>query len=380
MKIKIREVREKKEKKAFIEFPLRLYQNNPCFVPPLYSDEKKIFNDDYFYLKTCEAVYYLAYDENDNVVGRISGILQKVSNQIRNEKRVRFTRFDCIDDKNVAHALFSSLENWAVSKGMDTVVGPLGFSDLEREGLLVEGFDMLSTFEEQYNYPYYAELIESEGYVKEVDWVESRISLPKEDDHSVEKLADYVMKRYNLHFGTARNIKDWIKKYKTAFFTLLDKSYADVYGSVPFTEEMKDSLISNFSLILDLNHIAVVLDENEKPVCMGLCFPSLSKAVRKSGGRLTPLTLLRIMHDVKHPKIIDLGLIGVDPEYLNRGISIVFASELKKMLIRDKIEYAETNLNLENNYSIRNLWKRFHEVQHKRRRSYVKKLYDQNNY
>ena len=380
MKIKIREVREKKEKKAFIEFPLRLYQNNPCFVPPLYSDEKKIFNDDYFYLKTCEAVYYLAYDENDNVVGRISGILQKVSNQIRNEKRVRFTRFDCIDDKNVAHALFSSLENWAVSKGMDTVVGPLGFSDLEREGLLVEGFDMLSTFEEQYNYPYYAELIESEGYVKEVDWVESRISLPKEDDHSVEKLADYVMKKYNLHFGTARNIKDWIKKYKTAFFTLLDKSYADVYGSVPFTEEMKDSLISNFSLILDLNHIAVVLDENEKPVCMGLCFPSLSKAVRKSGGRLTPLTLLRIMHDVKHPKIIDLGLIGVDPEYLNRGISIVFASELKKMLIRDKIEYAETNLNLENNYSIRNLWKRFHEVQHKRRRSYVKKLYDQNNY
>lgn len=380
MKIKIREVREKKEEKAFIEFPLRLYQNNPCFVPPLYSDEKKIFNDDYFYLKSCEAVYYLAYDENDNVVGRISGILQKVSNQIRNEKRVRFTRFDCIDDKNVAHALFSSLENWAVSKGMDTVVGPLGFSDLEREGLLVEGFDMLSTFEEQYNYPYYAELIESEGYVKEVDWVESRISLPKEDDHSVEKLADYVMKRYNLHFGTARNIKDWIKKYKTAFFTLLDKSYADVYGSVPFTEEMKDSLISNFSLILDLNHIAVVLDENEKPVCMGLCFPSLSKAVRKSGGKLTPLTLLRILHDVKHPKIIDLGLIGVDPEYLNRGISIVFASELKKMLIRDKIEYAETNLNLENNYSIRNLWKRFHEVQHKRRRSYVKKLYDQNNY
>ena len=150
----IREVRTKKEQKQFLEFPLKLYRDNPCFVPPLYGDEKKIFRKDYVYYDTCEAVYYNAYRDG-RMVGRISGILQKVSNELRGEKRVRFTRFDTINDENVAKALFEAVENWALSRGMDTVCGPLGFSDLEREGLLVEGFEYLSTFEEQYNADYY---------------------------------------------------------------------------------------------------------------------------------------------------------------------------------------------------------------------------------
>ena len=152
MGVIVREVTTKKEKKEFLNFPLKLYKNCKYFAPPLYSDEKKIFNKNYVYYDKCKAVYFNAYDENGLMTGRISGILQTASNEKRNEKRVRFTRFDCIDDIETAKALFKAVEDWALSIGMDTVCGPLGFSDLEREGLLVEGFDYMSTFEEQYNF------------------------------------------------------------------------------------------------------------------------------------------------------------------------------------------------------------------------------------
>ena len=172
--IEVREVKTKKEQKEFLNFPLDLYDNNPYFVPPLYGDEKKIFKKNYMYLDQAEAIYFNAYKDN-KIVGRISGIIQNAANEKNNEKRVRFTRFDSIDDQEVANALFSKVEAWAKEKGMDTVVGPLGFSDLEREGLLVEGFDQLSTFEEQYNYDYYPKLVENYGFVKEVDWLESKL-------------------------------------------------------------------------------------------------------------------------------------------------------------------------------------------------------------
>ena len=371
--IEIREVKTRKEKKEFLDFPLRLYKGNPYFVPPLYGDEKKIFRKDYVYYDTCEAVYYNAY-KNGRIAGRISGILQKASNEKRNEKRVRFTRFDCINDRKVAKALFDAVEKWALSKGMDTICGPLGFSDLEREGLLIEGFDELSTFEEQYNYDYYGGLIEACGYGKEVDWIESKIFAPDENDDTLRKMADFIMKRYNLHFGPADSVNDFLKRYADPFFELLDTAYYDIYGTVPFTDGMKKMLISNFKLIIDLEHVAVILDENDKVVCLGLCFPSLSKAVQKSYGHITPLALARLLKAIKHPEILDLGLIAVAPEYLNRGVNAIIAAELARMLREDGVKYEETNLNLEDNYAILNQWKRFNAVQHKRRRSYVKKL------
>ena len=371
--VDIIEVKTKKEQKEFIEFPLKMYKDNPYFVPPLYGDEKKMFRADFVYNDTCETVYYNAYRDG-TMVGRISGILQHASNEKTGEKRVRFTRFDSINDPEVASALFGAVESWALSKGMDTICGPLGFSDLEREGLLIEGFDQLSTFEEQYNAEYYASLIESLGYVKEVDWTESKLYLPDDDDGKMAKMTDFIMKRYNLHWGESKNVNDFIKKYATQFFELLDVAYADLYGTVPFTPGMIKMMEDNFRLIIDLKHVAVILDENEKLVCLGICFPSLAKALQKSGGRLTPAALVRVLRAIKHPKIIDLGLVAVAPEYANRGISAAISSELMRMLREDGIEYAETNLNLETNAAIQNQWKRFKAVQHKRRRAYVKKL------
>lgn len=371
--VTVREVKTKKEQREFLNFPLDLYRDNPCFVPPLYMDEKKIFRKDYVYHDTCEAVYFNAY-RNGKIVGRISGILQKAANEKNNEKRVRFIRFDSIDDSEVAAALFGAVEKWALEKGMDTVCGPLGFSDLEREGLLIEGFDELSTFEEQYNAPYYQRLIEELGYVKEVDWNESKIYPPEKNDGSLQRVTEKLMNRYHLSFGTAKNVNEFLDKYADGFFEILDKSYDKLYGTVPFTPGMRKLMIDNFRMIIDLDHVAAIVDENGKVVCLGICFPSLAKAVQPSRGHLTPLAVIRILRAIQHPKIIDLGLIGIDPEWANRGISVAVSAALERMLREDSVEYAETNLNLEDNYAIQNQWKRFVAVPHKKRRAFVKKL------
>ena len=371
--ITVEEVCTRRQRRDFLRFPLRLYRGNPNFVPPLYGDERKIFRKDYLYYDTCEAVYYNAYKDG-MMAGRISGILQKASNEKRGECRIRFTRFDVIEDFEVAKALFEAVEKWGREKGMDTVCGPLGFSDLEREGLLIEGFDQLSTFEEQYNAPYYQTYIEKLGYAKEVDWTECKIYPPKEDDGELEKMAQFVMNRYKLRIGPASSVNDFLKRYADPFFELLDRSYEHIYGTVPFTESMKKLMISNFKLIIDLKHVAVVLDEQDNLVLLGLCFPSIARAVQKSNGRLTPGCLLRLLRAIRHPKVIDLGLIGVEPSWLNRGASSIIAAALVKMLQAPGTEYAETNLNLEDNYAIQNLWKRFDAVQHKKRRAYVKRL------
>lgn len=369
--IEIKEVVTRAQQKTFIEFPLKLYRNNPYFTPPLYADEKKLFRKNYHYYDTCEAVYYLAYRDG-KAAGRISGILQRASNEKWNQKRVRFTRFDCIDDKEVAAALFAAVENWARAKGMEEVVGPLGFSDLEREGLLIEGFEELATFEEQYNYPYYQNLIEGLGYEKEVDWVEHKLYPPAVPDPRIREMREKLLTRYGLHLSTAKNADVFIKLYKDTFFEMLDTTYADIYGTVPFTEKMKNELVKSFRQIIDTRYIAMVLDKDEKPVCFGLCFPSIARAVQKSGGRMTIPTILRILKAVKKPEIIDLALIGVLPSH--RGVSLIMIDEIMRMLTEGTAKYCETNLNLEDNYAILNQWKNFDNVLHKRRRCYIKKI------
>ena len=360
------------QKREFLEFPLRLYENNPNFVPPLFADERKIFDEDYAYYETSEAVYFNAYRDGQ-IVGRISGILQRASNELRNEKRVRFTRFDSINDAEVSDALFDAVESWALHKGMDTICGPLGFSDMEREGLLVEGFDELATFEEQYNFEYYQHLIEHKGYVKEVDWVESKIYPPKEKD-PYGKMAEVIMRKNKLHIGTAKNLKQLLDNYADKIFDLIDEGYKELYGTVPSSPKVRQMILANFKMLLNLNYIHLVLNEEDEVVCFGFCLPSIAKAVQKSKGRLTPSALFRILKAIYRPEIIDLGLIAVSPKYANCGVAVLSLDGFAKMLQKGKVKYAETNLNLEDNHNIQNQWKRFETIQHKRRRSYVKKL------
>lgn len=372
--IEVRQVFSRKEQKEFLQFPLKIYKDNPYFVPPLYLDEKQIFDKNYMYYDQAEAVYFNAYKDGV-MVGRISGILQHAANAKWKQNQVRFTRFDAIDDQEVADALFAAVENWARGKNADEIVGPLGFSDLEREGLLIEGFDQLSTFEEQYNYNYYQRLIENCGYVKDVDWIERRIRVPAEGlDPKTRQVLSDLLSRYNLHYGTARNTRDFVRKYAAQIFNIWDEAYDKLYGTVPFADKVRKQMLVNFKLLIDMRYICVLLDENDNLVAFGFCFPSISKALQKSGGRLTPSTLHQLLDAIRRPKAVDLAIIGVTEKYKNTGVAYCLVKVFCERMIKYNIEYAETNLMLENNCPIQNLWKRFDTVQHKRRRCFIKTI------
>lgn len=368
------EVTTKKHIKEFIEYPLRLYKGNPYFVPPLYGDEKAMFTDKNIYKRTCKSVFYIA--QRDGVtVGRIQGIIQYQYNDIHNTKQARFTRFDCEDNQETAKALFDAAEKWAKENGMDTVVGPLGYSDMEREGLLIEGFDYLSTFEEQYNYPYYAKLIEGCGYVKDIDWLESRLFSTPQQDERLLKLANRALERHNLHLVDPKMSKgEFLKRYAKGVFKCLDECYKHLHGFVPYTKEMINQMLAQFKLIINRRYIIAICDENDEVVAFGLVLPGIGKALQKSGGRLTPCALVRLLKAINNPDSIDLALVAVMPKYRNSGLTAFMLVELQNMLADGKVKYLETNLNLETNMNIQTTWKHFNNIQHKRRRSYIKKL------
>ncbi len=374
--VEIKEVKTKKDRKAFVNLPLKMYRGNEYFVPPLYMDEMAMFTDKNIYSKTCDSVYFLAYREGE-LVGRIQGIIQRAYNDIHACKRARFTRFDSIDDAEVASALFTAVENWAKEKGMDTVCGPLGYSDLEREGLLIEGFEWLNTFEEQYNYEYYKALVEGCGYEKEVDWVESRLFSDGKDHKMMPKIAQRTLEMNRLHMADKNmSTAKFVEKYADGIFDCIDECYRHLYGTVPFTDEMKNQMIGQFKLFLNKKYIEVVLDENEKVVSFGFCLPGIGAALQKSGGRLTPFALVRVLKALKKPKSLDLALVAILPEYQSKGVAAVFLNAMIRFLNEGSVEYMETNLNLEDNTSIRSMWKHFKAIEHKRRRSFVKRIAD----
>ncbi len=371
--VEIKVVTTAKDIKEFINFPLRLYKNCPYFVPPLYSDEKKL-------LKAApdtpisQTVYYLAIRDG-KTVGRIQGIIQKQYNEIHKVSQVRFTRFDCIDDVEVAKALFSAVETWGKTLGMTQLCGPLGFSDLDREGLLVEGFDEDSTFEEQYNYPYYASLIEGVGFIKDADWVEYELKMPEKRNEMLARVTQRTLELHKLHIAdTNMSKRQYIAKYRDGFFDCLDVCYRQLYGTVPISKEMQDELIQQFMLIVNKEFLVFICDEQDNVVGFGLCFPGIGEAVKKSGGHLTLPALIKLLGIVRHPRVIDLGLVAIRPEYQNAGLNAVLLNGMLDMLSKGEIHHLETNLNLESNTAVQAQWKYFNARQHKRRRSYIKEI------
>lgn len=372
--LEIIKVETKKQRKEFIEYPLRMYKGNPYYVPPLYMDEKAMFTDKNIYMKTCDSIFFLAQRDGETV-GRIQGIIQKQYNEIHDAKQTRFTRFDCENNPETAKALLNAVETWGREKGMENIVGPLGYSDLEREGLLIEGFDYLCTFEEQYNYPYYAELIEASGYVKDVDWVESRLFSTPQEDERLQKFAKRALDKYGIHLaGQGLSKNAFIKKYGEGIFACIDECYKNLYGTVPFTPEMQKQMIDQFKLILNKKYLMVACDADDNVVAFGVCIPAIGQALQKSGGKLTPGTLIRLLKAVRKPRSIDLGLVGILPKYRKSGVSAYIMILLQDLLESEKLEYMETNLNLEDNINIQANWKHFRSIQHKRRRSYIKSL------
>ena len=374
-KIDVIKVETKAQQREFVKFPLRLYKDNPYFVPPLYADELAVFTDKNAYANTCESVFFLA-QRDKKTVGRIQGIIQRQYNELHSEKRIRFTRFDSINDVEVAKALFDALEGYAAEQGLDTVCGPLGYSDLEREGLLIEGFDRLSTFEEQYNYEYYASLIEACGYAKEIDWLEFSLKAPKEKNIMLARVAERALELSKLHVVDPDKLskKEYIERYKDGVFECIDLCYRHLYGAIPFTEDMKKQIIDQFMLVINKKYLVVICDEQDRVVSFALCIPGFGEALQKSGGRLTPATLIRMLGLIKNPKVIDLALVAILPEYQSAGINAVMLNKMTEYLESGEIDRFETNLNLETNVQVMAQWKYFDSEQHKRRRAYIKKI------
>lgn len=372
--VEVREVITKKQVNEFVTFPSKLYKGCPYFVPMILADEKNIFNPKKNAAgEDCEYKFFLAYKDG-KIAGRIGGIIQKLYIDKTGEKRVRFTRFHCINDQEVANALFKTVEDWAISKGMTLIHGPLGFNDLEREGLLVEGFDQLGTYEEEYNYDYYQTLIENYGFKKEVDWIEYQIFTPKEINERFKKLSDAVLKRYKLQRITMQNKKKFLKKYMNGIFEIIDAAYAPLYGVVPYSQKVRVGLVKQFNMVLDKRFIVLIVDENDKPIAFAFAMPSMSKSMQKCGGKLFPFGFINVLKEIKKADVIDFALIGVLPEYINKGITAIILNGLVETMIEQKVQHAETNLMLEENEKIQETWKDFDHIQNKRRRSYIKQI------
>lgn len=371
--MEIREVKTKREQKDFVNFPLELYKGNEYFVPMLYGGEFAVFKPDYPFNKVCDTVCFIAY-ENGKTVGRIQGIIQNEANEKWEQKRVRFTRFDSINDQKVADALFNKVEEWARRKGMEEFVGPLGYSDLEREGLLIEGFEEKQTYEEQYNFAYYKDLIERHGFEKDVDWLEYKLYAPEENADRIIEFSKKMLDRYGIRVYQAKTIKEIIDKHINGIFEIIEKAYSKLYGTMPLNQEIIDNYIKDFKLIVRPQDILMLYDKNDRLVGFSLMFPSISEPVRKSRGHITLPFLVRFLKAKKDPKVLDLGLIGILPEYESKGVASILIGLLINFLRTSDLDHLETNLMLEDNYNIQNILKYFDRRQNKRRRCFKKSI------
>lgn len=370
--IEIREVKTIRELKKFIKFEFDLYKDNKYWVPPLFSDELNTLRKDINpAFEVCEAVYYTAWKDN-KMVGRIAGIIQHNYIKKWGNKYARFGWFDFIDDFEVSKALFDKVTDWAKSRGMIGLNGPLGFSDLDYEGLLIEGFDELNTMATLYNYPYYVEHYEKLGLKKDADWVEFEIKVPKSIPEKADKLSRIVQERFKLHVKDIKNINSIVKKYGREVFEVIEKAYKDLYGVTELTEKQIQYYIKSYFSFLSPKFVKLVFNDQDKIVGIVVGIPSLNRALQKAKGRLFPFGFIHLLLALKKPKYLDLLLGAVLPEYQGKGVDALMMTELTRSAIEAGIISAESNPELEINEKVQGHWKYFEARQHKRRRAYLK--------
>lgn len=370
----IKEVTSKNQFTEFIELPFRLYHKNKYYVPPLKKDIEETFNQKKNpAFEFCEARQWLAY-RGDKVVGRIAGIINHAFIDKWKNNYVRFGWMDFEEDAEIAKALLEEVERWARERGMTAVHGPLGFTNFDHAGLLIEGYDQLGTMATLYNYPYYKSYMERAGYHKDVDWIEYKIKVPREMPEQLEKMADTIEKRYRLRVVRSTTMKD-LMPFAKDIFSLLNEAYADLYGIVALNDRQIDYNIKKYFSFIRPDFVSLVLDENNVLVACGITMPSLSHAMQKASGRLFPFGLIHLLKAFRKNNLADLCLVAVRKGLQGKGVNSILMREMNRTYIKNGIEYAESNAELEENTKVQSLWKHFDAEQHKRRRCYIKYIY-----
>ncbi|HUX36669.1 MAG TPA: hypothetical protein VMV44_02085 [Rectinemataceae bacterium] len=374
MSLTLRRVESRRDLKAFIAFPSRLFRGNPYYVPSLRFDDLNTLDPKRNpAFEFCEAAYWLA-ERDGRAVGRIAAILNRRYVEKWGNKYARFGWMDFVEDFEVAKALVGAVESWAREHGLEGVHGPLGFTDLDREGLLVEGHDRVATLATNWNPPYYADYIERLGYAKDTDWVEFLIPVPDEVPEKVRRVNEILAKRTGVRIYEWTSKKKLAARYAKDLFALIDEAYAGLYGTTPLSPRQVAAYTAQYFGFVDPRFTKVLVDEEERLVGFGIAMPSLSRALQKSRGRLFPLGWLHLILALRRPEILDLYLVGVRKEWQSRGIVALLLGSINESAREAGIRFAESNPELEDNTAVHGLWKTHDRTQHKRRRVYLKRL------
>ncbi len=344
-------------------------------MPPLISDDVNTLRPETNPAwDFCEAQSFMAF-RNGEPVGTITAIINRASNEKTGKRQMRFGWVEFIDDKEVVDELFAAAEAWGRERGMTEIVGPMGFTDLDHEGMLIEGFDELGTMATIYNHPYYPVHMERMGYTKEVDWVEFRITVPDAIPEKHARIADIISRKYGLSVKRFSSKKKLKEEYGYAIFALVNEAFANLYGVVPLTKKLIDHYIDVYLGILRLDDISLVVDEKGELIAFGIAMPSLSKALQQSHGRLFPFGWYPLLKAIRgNSDVVDLLLVAVKPEYQSKGVNAVIFADLIPRFKASGYKYAESNVELEDNSNVQKQWEYFEHRQHRRRRAFIKQL------
>jgi len=370
LELRIERVTSKRDLRNFIYLPFEIYQDNPYWVPPLLLDEyASLRKDKNPAFDFCQAEYWLAYRDG-KIVGRIAGIINPKANEKWGHSYARFGWVDFVEDYAVAEVLFAAVIDWAKEHGMTGLQGPMGFTDFDKEGMLVEGFNELGTLPMIYNHAYYPEYLERLGFSKEVDWIEFEIKCPREIPEKVLRVSQASLKRQGLEVAKIKNRRELAKKYGRQIFEIVNEAYADLYGTTPVTERQMDFYIDLYLGFVNVRYVPIIVDATGKAVGFGLAMPSLSRGLQRSRGRIFPIGWWHLWRALARPVSGDMYLVAVRKQYQNKGLTAILMTEILQNAIADGMVSAESSGELETNQSVQQIWRHYDVRQHKRRRAY----------
>ncbi len=367
--------RNKSELKKFIKFGIDLYKDNDYYVPPLVIDELHTLNADHNpAFDFCDAQPFMAYKDG-KPAGTIMAIINHTYNKRSGALDLRFSNFETIDDPEVVDALFQAATDWGKARGMTSIVGPMGFTDMDHEGMLIEGFHELGTIATIYNHDYYPRHMERLGFQKDTDWIEFKMTVPDRVPEKYLRIADIVSKKYNLRVLKYTSRKKIKADYGQAVFQVINAAYDGLYGYCPLTPKQIDYYVDEYLSIIRLDHISIIVDENDELVGVGISMPSFSRALQKGRGKIFPGGWWHLLKAFRGKvDTVDLMLVAVKPEYQSKGVNALLFADLLPMYISNGYKWAETNLELEDNHNVQAQWQYFERRQHRRRRAWRKPL------